>query len=100
MQIMSQWEREENWIEKGVPNKEHINVIKDGDLLTGDFVSTDQFECRVKGRLPRSKGKEDLNDMYIGGAFFVEHASSTIIIYNQVSIGPLDTVGSKELYDL
>ena len=82
------------------PNKEHTNVIKDGDLLPGDCVSTDQFECRVKGRLTGSKGKEDPSKMYSGGAVFVDHALSTIIIYNQVSIGPLDTVGSKELYDL
>ena len=83
-----------------VPNKEHTNVIKDGDLLPGDCVSTDQFECRVKGRLLGSKGKEDPSKMYSGGTVFVDHASSTIIIYNQVSLGASDTVRSKEIYEL
>ena len=69
-------------------------------MLPGDFVSTDQFECRVKRRLLGSKGKEDPSKIYSGGTVFVDHASSTIIIYNQVSLGTSDNVRSKELYEL
>ena len=67
-------------------NAKHSDVIKYCDLLPGDCVSTDQFECRVKKRLPGSKIKEDLSNMYSGGTIFVDNASSTIIIYNQVSL--------------
>ena len=42
-----------------VPDPEHADVIKDGDLLPGDTVSTDQYECRVRGRLPNTRCKED-----------------------------------------
>ena len=38
--------------------------------------------------------------MYSGGTVFVDHSSSTIIIYNQVSLGASDNVRSKELYEL
>ena len=81
-------------------NVEHSDVIKDGDLLPGDCVSTDQFECRVKGRLPGSRGKEDPTKIYSGGTVFVDHASSTIIIYDQVSLGASDTIRSKDLYEV
>ena len=33
---------------KNIPNPEHTNIIKRGDLQPDDYVSTDQFECRVK----------------------------------------------------
>ena len=39
------------------PNLSHFEVIKDVDLLPGSRVSTDQYECRVKGRLPNTRGK-------------------------------------------
>ena len=32
--------------------------MKDGGLQPGDRVSTDQYECRIKGILPYTKGKE------------------------------------------
>ena len=41
------------------PTVDHSDVIKDGDLQPGETASTDQYECRVKGRLPNTKGKED-----------------------------------------
>ena len=46
------------------------------------------------------KGKDDPIKIFSWGMFFVEHASSTIIIYNQVSLGASYTVRSKELYVL
>ena len=82
------------------PNTKYSHVIKDGDLLPGDCVSTDQFEYGVKGKLPGSRGKKDTTKIYSGSTVFVDHASSTIIIYNQVSLGASDTVRSKELYKL
>ena len=56
---------------EGTVNEDHDNVIKDGDLLPGDCVYTDQYECRVKGRLPGSNGKEDPTKMFSGGMFFL-----------------------------
>ena len=38
-------------------NPDHSDVIKEGDLMPGDTVSTDQYEYRVKGRLPNTRGK-------------------------------------------
>jgi len=82
------------------PNPEHHDVIKKDDLVPGDRVSTDQYECRIKGRLPYSKGKEDPKQMYCGGTLFVDHATGHIKIYNQVTLGASDTIRSKELYEL
>ena len=79
---------------------EHADVIKEGSLLSGDCVSTDQFERRIKVRLPNSRGKEDPHKMYCGGTVFFNHASGVIKIYHQVSLGASDTVRSKELHEL
>ena len=38
--------------------------------------------------------------MYSWGAVFVDHASSAILIHNQVLLGVSYTVRSKELYNL
>ena len=44
---------------KHTPTAEHSDILKKDDLTSGDNVSTDQYKCRVNGRLPYTKGKED-----------------------------------------
>ena len=68
--------------------------------MPGDCVNTDQFECRIKCRLPNSRGREDPHKMYCSGTVFVNHTSGVITIYYQVSLGTSDTVRSKEIYEL
>ena len=82
------------------PNADHNDVLKKDDLMLGDTVSTDQYECRIKGRLPYTRGKEDPKKMFSGGTLFVDHATGYIKTYNQVSLGGSDTVRSKELFEL
>ena len=41
------------------PNIKRSDVIKNSDLIPGDCVITDQYECRVKGRLTNTRGCED-----------------------------------------
>ena len=72
-------------------------MIKDEDLLTGATVSTDQRECRIKGRLLNTRGKEDPQKIYCGGTLFSDHASSKINVFHQVLLGATDTVRSKNL---
>ena len=73
-------------------NPDISDVIKVDDLLPGDAVSIDQYECRVKGWLPNSRGKEDPHKMYCGGTLFVDHASGMVQVYHQTSLGTSDTV--------
>ena len=84
---------------KTIDNPEHTDVVKEGDLFPGDCISTDQYEFRVKGCLPHTKGKEDPTQMYSGGTLFIDHASSMIYIYNQASLGNSDTIRSKNAYE-
>lgn len=56
-------------------------------MLPGDCVSSDHFECRVKGRFPHTIDKEDPDLMYRGGILFVDHASNYISVHHQVSRG-------------
>ena len=58
------------------PDSEHSDVIKDGDLIQRDCVSTDQYECSVKGRLLNIRGRGDHQKIYCGGSFFNDHTSS------------------------
>ena len=79
---------------------EHTDDIREGNSLPGDCMSTDQFECRIKGRLPNYRGKEDPYKMYCGETVFVDYASGVIKIHHQVSLCAFDTVRSKELHEL
>ena len=63
-------------------------------------MSTDQYECRVKGRLPSTKAKEDPHRMYCGRTVFVDHASGVIQIHHQVTLRAPNTMRSKELHEL
>jgi len=82
------------------PNVDHIDVIKNNDLAPGIRVSSDQYVCRIKGRLPYSRGQEDPKEMFSGGTIFVDHGSGFIRNYNQVGLGATDTIHSKELFEL
>ena len=60
----------------------HIpGAIRAENFIPGDRVSTDQFECRLKGGLPYSKGKEDPEKMFSGGTIFVDHAYQFIDLH-------------------
>ena len=74
-------------------------MVKNGDLKPGDIVSTEQYECRLKGRLLNTRGKEDPHKMYCRGTLFNDHDSSNIDVYHQVSLGDADTMRSKHLYE-
>ena len=82
------------------PNVDHSDVIKNNDLAPGIRVSSDQYVCRIKGRLPYSRGQEDPKEMFSGGTIFVDHGSGFIRNYNQVGLGATDTIHSKELFEL
>ena len=81
------------------PDPDHADVIKENDLFPGDSVSTDQYECRIRGRLPNTRGKEDPQKMYCGGTLFSDHASAKIDVFHQVSLGASDTIRSKNEYE-
>lgn len=49
---------------KQVPNKDYFDVIKINDLVPGDRVSTDQYKCRIKEKLPYTRGKKDPHNIY------------------------------------
>ena len=81
------------------PSPDHSDAIKVNDLQHGDCVSTDQYECRVKGRLHNTRVREDPQKMYCGGIIFVDHAPSKVDVLHQVSLGSVYTVQFKELYE-
>ena len=53
--------------------------LKDGHLVPGMVVSTDQFVSKVHGRLPHTMGKEKEQDMYCGGTIYVDHSSGYML---------------------
>ena len=72
----------------GLFNTHHFYVIKDGHISLYETVSTDQWECTVKGRLLNIKGGES-----------IIHVSSKINRYHQVSLRASDNIGNKEFYE-
>jgi hypothetical protein len=52
----------------------------------GDFVSTDQFVCKMPGRVPTRYGHESQNRRFWGGSIFIDDASGLFWVENQVSL--------------
>ena len=46
----------------------------------------DHYESTIRGRLTHTKGKEHETEQFRGGTIAVDHASSKIYIYHQVSL--------------
>ena len=85
---------------KSILNPDTTDGINNRDLEPGKCDSTNQFKCRIKGRLPHTQGKEDHRQIFCGGTIFVNHSSTTIDMYNQVSLRASNKVRSKEEYEL
>ena len=83
-----------------MPTVEHEDEVKEGHDLSGDYLRTDQYECKVKCCLPNTRGKEDTHKIHRGGTIFVYHASGVIKVHNQVFLGVSDAMRSKELHEL
>jgi hypothetical protein len=65
----------------------------------GDFISTDQFICKMPGRLPTGYGRESQNCYFQGGTIFDDAASGLIWVENQVSFGANKTVMGKAHFE-
>ena len=74
-------------------------VLKQGHLKPSHFISLDQYECSVRGRLPHTQGREKEHEQYCGDTIGVDHASGKIFLSHQVSLRALDTVRSKLLWE-
>jgi hypothetical protein len=84
-------------VTRPLPLKE--NVLKGDVLFPGQRVSLDHFECSAKGRLLTSHGKTPLNEMYRGGAIFVDQASGYIFVQPQVTFSSVETLQAKLDYE-
>jgi hypothetical protein len=73
--------------------------LSEGQLQPGDLVHADQYVCKLKGRLQTSRGKEKDAEMYTGGTIYVDSASGFVYVQNQVSLGVIETLRGKHLFE-
>ncbi len=77
----------------------HERAITRDQYNVGDFVSTDQFICKMPGGLPTRYGHESQDCCFQGGTIFNGAASGLIWDENQVSIGANKTVMGKGRFE-
>jgi hypothetical protein len=56
----------------------------------------DHFVCSTKGHLFTSRGKTRDDEMYSGGAMFVDHASGFLWVEFQTHLNTHETLQAKE----
>ena len=84
-------------VTQSIPEKEM--ELKKNDLLPGQRVSVDHYQSSQTGRLYTSRGGTSSDDMFHGGAIFVDHASGFVVLRHQVSLSATDTIRSKMEYE-
>jgi hypothetical protein len=84
---------------KETKNPEKFMRLKEGHLSPGQAVSLDQYESRLGGRLPNTKGKEKEEERYHGGTIAVDHASGLIWAQHQVSLRAGETLVTKRSFE-
>ena len=70
-------------------------ILRQNDLQPGSTVSMDQYISQTPGRLPHTYGKERIEDKYVGGTIFVDHATGYIFLRHQNSLNARETIKSK-----
>ena len=81
------------------PDSEKTMELKQGDLIPGQCVSMDHYQCANPGRLYTSRGSTAVSDMYVGGSIFVDHATGFVMVNHQVSINGADSIHSKVRFE-
>ena len=78
---------------------EVAGAITHDKYQTGDFVSTDQYVVKNRGRLPTGYGREHESNEFHGGTLFRDAASTYIYIQSQVSLGAGETATAKREFE-
>jgi hypothetical protein len=69
-------------------------------IQQSDFVSTDQFICKMPGRLPTGYGRKSQDCHFQGGTTIFNDAASILKwVKNQVFLGAIETVMGKTSFD-
>ena len=79
--------------------RDRVGVSKSGNLLPGQEVSVDHFISSVRGRLFEGYNRGRIEDRYVGGCIFVDHASSYIHVEFQASLSSHETLSAKMEYE-
>ena len=79
--------------------QDRAGILKSGNLLPGQEVSVDHFISSVKGRLFTGFNRGSIQDKYVGGCIFVDHASANIHVEFQSSLSSHETLGAKQAYE-
>ena len=79
--------------------RDRAGILRAGNLLPGQEVSVDHFISSVRGRLFKGYNRGSIEDRYIGGCIFVDHASSYIHVELQSSLSSHETLNAKMEYE-
>ena len=79
--------------------QDRAGILKSGNLLPGQEISVDHFISSVKGRLFTGFNRGSIQDKYVGGCIFVDHASANIHVEFQSSLSSHETLGAKQAYE-
>ena len=75
--------------------RDRAGVLRAGNLMPGQEISVDHFVSSVRGRLFKGYNKGSLEDRYMGGCIFVDHASGYIHVEFQSSLSSHETLNAK-----
>ena len=73
--------------------------IRSGDLRPGDCVSMDQYSCSTPGRLADTYGKEGIENQYVGGTIFCDHATTLMYAHHTVGYGVGEVLQGKHVFE-
>jgi hypothetical protein len=82
-----------------ITRKENEGGISDGVLTPGGKVSVDLYVAGIGGRLPHTKGSEDEDRKYAGGAIFLDISSGFLFVNHQPNLTAAMTVASKHKFE-
>ena len=73
--------------------------LKRDVLQPGQLVATDQYVCKLRGRLLNSRGSTPEHEKYGGGTIFVDVATGKVSVHHQVSLGASETIQAKTNFE-
>jgi hypothetical protein len=71
-------------------------VLKTDDLVPGQCISVDHYVSPTRGRRVDGYGRAAHRDGYVGGAVFVDHASSKVFHQPQTDLSASSTIFGKQ----
>jgi hypothetical protein len=97
--LMAKARRRSSKTSTEIRNPNSDRILRRDHISPGDCLSTDHYSSPIRGRRLNTYGRRTDRDGYVGGAMYVDHASSKLFSILQQNFDAAETISGKQFIE-